>query len=90
MPVRPGSYNSDSEQNVKGNIWSDGNNFAIQISSWKSKNIADRESQKLITNGHNSFVMEKFISSKNATYYRVRVGYFNSLQEAEEYSKKLR
>lgn len=89
-PVKSGSYNSDSEQNVKGNIWSDGNIFAIQISSWKSKNIADREAQKLKTNGHNSFVMEKFISSKNATYYRVRVGYFNSLQEAEEYIKKLR
>lgn len=89
-PVKTGSYNSDAEQNVKGNIWSDGNIFVIQISSWKSKSVADREAQKLKANGQNAFVMEKFISSKNATYYRVRVGYFNSLQEAEEYTKKLR
>jgi len=89
-PVKSGNYNSDSEQNVKGNIWSDGNIFVIQISSWKAKSVADREAQKLKTSGHNSFVMEKFISSKNATYYRVRVGYFNSLQEADDYTKKLK
>ncbi|MBU2492854.1 MAG: SPOR domain-containing protein [Bacteroidetes bacterium] len=89
-PVKSASYNASSDKNVKGNIWSDGNLFVIQVSSWKTKSVADNEVNKLKTNGHNAFVFEVFLSSKKSTYNRVRIGYFNSLTEAEEYAKKLR
>lgn len=89
-PVKSESYNASSDKNVKGNIWSDGNLFVIQVSSWKTKSVADNEVNKLKTNGHNAFVFEVFLSSKKSTYNRVRIGYFNSLTEAEEYAKKLR
>ena len=87
--VKSSVYNSDADKNVKGNIWSDGNLFAVQISSWKTKRIADNEASKLIKNGHEAFVFEIYVPSKKSTYYRVRVGNFNTLQEAEEYAKKL-
>ena len=83
-------YNGDSERNVKGNIWSDGNLYCIQFSSWRTKSVADNEVRKLKSNGHNAFVFQKYIQSKRATYNRVRVGYFNTLAEAETYLRNMR
>lgn len=89
-PVKSTSYNPDTDKNVKGNIWSDGNLFVIQVSSWKTKSVADNEVSKLKTNGHSAFVFEKYVPSKKSTYNRVRIGYFNTLEEAQEYAKKLK
>lgn len=88
--VNSSNYNSNTDKNVRGNIWSDGNLYVIQVSSWRTKSVADKEVAKLKAGGHNAFVYQIYIPSKRATYNRVRVGYFNSLQEAQEYSKKLR
>lgn len=88
--VSNSGYNDSSDRNVKGNIWSDGNLFCIQVSSWRTKSVAQNEVNKLKANGHNAYIMEKYISSKKGTYNRVRVGYFNSLQEAEDYRRTLK
>ena len=89
-PAKSSNYNPDTDKNVRGNVWSDGNLFVIQVSSWKTKSVAENEVAKLKAKGHNAFVFEKYLPSKGATYNRVRVGYFNTLQEAQEYLKKLR
>ncbi|HSP88842.1 MAG TPA: SPOR domain-containing protein [Ignavibacteriaceae bacterium] len=58
--------------------------FALQLSSWKSKTVALSETQKLLDKGFNAFIEETGISG--GTYYRVRVGGFKSLEEAENFS----
>ncbi|OGU72343.1 MAG: hypothetical protein A2V93_01645 [Ignavibacteria bacterium RBG_16_34_14] len=60
--------------------------FAVQVSSWKSKTVALSETQKLLDKGYNAFIEETGLSG--VTYYRVRVGGFKSLTEAEDFSRK--
>jgi len=84
------TYNLDSEQNVTNTIFTDGNLFVVQISSWKTSSVAKNEVQKLISKGFNAFIHEVYIPSKKATYNRVRVGYFSSLSEAQEAERKLK
>ncbi len=64
----------------------DDGTFAIQLSSWKSKTVALSETQKLIDKGYDAFIEETGLSG--GTYYRVRVGGYKSLNEAEDFSRK--
>ncbi len=60
--------------------------FAVQVSSWKSKTIALSETRKLLDKSYNAFIEETGVSGK--TYYRVRVGGFKSLNDAQKFSGK--
>ncbi|MFC2134840.1 SPOR domain-containing protein [Bacteroidota bacterium] len=82
-------YDSSNESNVASTIFTDGSLFCFQVSSWKRKKIADSEVQRLRDLGHNAFVVEAYIPSKGGTWYRVRIGYFNSLQEARNYKNRM-
>ena len=79
---------SESETNPKSTIFTDGTKYSFQVSSWKNKSKAENEVSRLKSEGHNSFITEGYV--RGATWYRVRVGYFNSLEEAEEYMKKIK
>ncbi|GJQ62657.1 MAG: hypothetical protein SCALA702_17100 [Melioribacteraceae bacterium] len=74
-------YNSDNERAVRGTVFTDGSLFCYQVSSWKKKNVAEQETQKLIDRGFEAFIMEATIPGRG-TWYRVRVGYFDTLDEA--------
>lgn len=89
-PTIFGNYNPNSERNVRGRIWTDGNSYVIQHSSWRTRPKAERIARSLLTKGHNAFVQKAYISKFRRTYYRVRIGYFNSLSEAQSYSRKVR
>ncbi len=89
-PVVSGSYNVKRERNVKGRIWSDGSIYLIQQSSWRTRRKADRIAGRLRAKGHNAFVQKAYIPKFRRTYYRVRIGYFNSLSEAQIYARKVR
>ena len=84
------SYNADNETQIATNIWSDGDLFVIQLSSWRSKQKAESLVQKLKSKGNDAFVFEKYIPQKKRKYYRVRVGYFNSLSETKSYLKTIK
>ncbi|MAT58838.1 MAG: hypothetical protein CMF23_12770 [Ignavibacteriae bacterium] len=84
------TYNIDNEQNVTNTIFTDGNLFLVQISSWKTSSVAKNEVQKLINKGFNAFIHEVYIPSKKANYNRVRVGFFSSLSEAQEAERKIK
>ncbi|KAF0152541.1 MAG: hypothetical protein FD143_857 [Ignavibacteria bacterium] len=81
---------SGEEKNPKGTIFEDRGKYSFQISSWKSKIKAESEVSKLKAVGHNAFIVEAFVSKRRGTWYRVRIGYFNSIEETEEYQKKLK
>jgi len=78
----------ESETNPKSTIFKDGTKYSFQISSWKNKSKAESEVARLKSEGHNAFIAEGYV--KGVTRYRVRIGYFNSLEETEEYMKKVK
>lgn len=81
---------SATEVNSKNNIYNEGGRYSFQVSSWKNKAKAENEATKLKAKGHNAFIVEAFVSERRGTWYRVRIGYFNSIEETEAYQKKLK
>lgn len=84
------TYVSSRESIAGGTIFTDGNLFCFQLSSWRSKSTAQREVSRLIRQGHKAFLTEAYIPKKGGTWYRVRIGYFNSFQEAKNYKRTVR
>jgi cell division protein FtsN len=85
-PKAEKSYNSKNESNPKSTIFTDGTKYSFQVSSWKNKPKAEEEVQKLKGQNHNAFISEGIVRGK--TWYRVRIGFFNSLEETEAYMRK--
>lgn len=84
-------YDPSIERNITNTIFSDGNLYCVQVSSWKNHSIAERELKKLLDNGHKAFIVEaQPFGERKGTWYRVRIGYFNSLDEAKEVQKRFR
>ena len=77
--VKQGAY-----KEVGNYIFKDGNNYFVQVSSWKYKSSAVNHMKRLINEGYHASV-EKVISNSGETYYRVRLGDFKSLAEARKY-----
>jgi len=84
----PKKYDYSNEFNVEGTIFSDGTFYCYQVSSWKNKSVAEKEVRKLINKGFNAFLMQAEIGITNTIWYRVRIGFFNSKEEALESQKK--
>lgn len=82
-----GKYDSSKERMVKQIIFTDGNIYCFQVSSWKQESKADAQARKRSNDGHDAFVVSADIPGKG-TWYRVRIGYFNSLSETENYMRK--
>lgn len=80
---------SSGSELVKGNIFREGDIYTVQVSSWREKNVADREVARLTRLGYPAYVQSAVIPGRGK-WYRVRVGEFKTLQEAEEYSNKLK
>lgn len=77
-----------NEQTITDRIYFDGKRYTVQISSWKSSSIAEKEVNKLKKHGFDAFIYKVYIKAKGSTWNRVRIGYFNSVNEAEEFIKK--
>jgi len=75
----------NNDQSISKQIYFDGKRYTIQSSSWRSSSIAEREVLKLKKRGFDAFIYKAFIASKNDTWNRVRIGYFKSKKEAEEF-----
>lgn len=69
-------------------IFYDGEVYMIQVSSWRSSAIAEREVERLRKEGYDAFIYKLFLQSKGSTWNRVRIGYFNTLEEAESFLVK--
>lgn len=84
-PVQNDIQTGDNKNNlVKEYIFSDGNKFTIQVSSWRTKSVAEDQVRRLQADGLPSYISE-FISRNGQKWYRVRVGEYSSLPQAEEF-----
>lgn len=83
-------YNLQNEHLVRDMIFTDGKLYTAQISAWRYKSEADIEARKLIEMGYDAFVAKAFIEKWDQIWYRVRVGYFRNIKEAQELAHKLR
>lgn len=79
---------SEFEINLKSTIFKEGNKYSFQVSSWKNKSKAESEVIRLKKERHAAFLAEGIVNGQ--TWYRVRIGYFNSLEETEQYMKKVK
>ena len=75
---------SDLPTLVAANIYKYNQSFVVQISSFRSKTVADEEATKYNLLGYNAFVESAVINGN--TWYRVRVGDFQTLNEAKQFS----
>ncbi|MEO8233534.1 MAG: OmpA family protein [Ignavibacteriota bacterium] len=75
-------YNPASERNVGKMVFTDGYLYCFQVSSFRTKVKAESEAKDLEASGFNAFVISANLPELDGTWYRVRVGYFNSLEEA--------
>lgn len=76
-------YDFEKEANPKGTIFTDGSKYCYQVSSWRIKDRAEREVERLKAKGLNAFITEAYLQNKGGTWYRVRIGYFDTIEETE-------
>lgn len=77
------SVNVDTR--VSKTVYFDGKSYNFQVSSWRNKYKAEQEVQRLRNQGYNAFVLEAYLPEKGGTWYRVRIGSFQSREEAEQF-----
>ena len=74
-------YNPAAERNVGKMVFTDGYLYCFQVASFRSKEKADEEAANYSAQGFNTFVVVANLPDLDGTWYRVRIGYFNSLDE---------
>lgn len=83
-------YLFENDMNVQGNIFTDGRQFCVQVSSWKNRDKAEQEARKLKSVKGKVFIMPYTNPENGKTWYRVRVGYFTTITEAEKIGAALK
>ena len=72
---------------VDDNIYKSGNNYIVQVSSWKTKSIAIEQAEKFKKRGYTPYI-EKTLIPGRGQWYRVRIGNFKTLGLAKKFSKR--
>lgn len=62
-------------------------NYTVQVSSWLSKSMAEKEASRLSSAGMSAFVEDAVIAGEN--WYRVRIGRYGSSREAKDAASQL-
>lgn len=87
LPLKYGEtlpYNYGNERNVTDVILTDGDNFCLQLSTWRNKERAEEVVKLYRSKGFNAFITETTIPNVSGFFYRVRVGFFRSLTDAQQ------
>lgn len=77
-----------NEKRITHTIYFAKGKYMVQLSSWRDSEKASQIVQKLYTNGFNAFVVKAYLPQLGGTWYRVRVGFFDTLKEAKEFLRK--
>lgn len=82
IPGTTSEYNTIIERNTGNMIFTDGNLYCVQVSSFRYRSEAENHAQRLGELGENAFVVEANLPELDGIWYRVRVGYYKTLSEA--------
>jgi OOP family OmpA-OmpF porin len=83
-------YNTARDRHVGSMVFTDGRSYTYQLASFRSYQRADRELRRLISNGYDAFIIEvRNLPGLPGTWYRVRVGYFDSIAKAKRHRDSL-
>ncbi len=86
-PVKINETGKTEIVRVKENIYRSGNDFIVQVGSFKSKTIADNEGLKYNRQGKLAYIEEVEIPGRG-TWFRLRIGNFKTIEDAEVFSNK--
>ncbi len=64
--------------------------YVIQVASFQDKKLADAYANNLRKKGYNAFVERAFVEWKGGNWYRVRIGFFDSIEQANEIARRLK
>lgn len=81
----PDNTSEVEEVRISNLIFRRGNEFNVQVSSWRSAIKADDEMKRLKARGYKAFVVQAYLPAKGGTWYRVRIGGFKSVDEARNF-----
>jgi hypothetical protein len=85
VKVAPKTITDNSQfAKLKEFIYKSGDKYMVQISSWPSEQSARKQAAYYEKKGFNTDIIKA--SLNKGVWYRVRVGYFNSESEAENFS----
>lgn len=89
-PIKEAKEPTKKTTLVRDNIYLEGSNYVVQLSSWKSESIADQEVARLKQKGIKAFKTSAVVPQKGGTWYRVKVGGFSSIEEASRFYKSFK
>jgi cell division protein FtsN len=67
-----------------------GKNYVIQVASFQDRKLAETFASNLRKKGYNAFVEKAFVEWKGGNWYRVRIGFFDSIEQAKKTAEKLK
>ncbi len=76
-------YDNSNEKHVGNMIFTDGNTYVFQVASFRTRQQAEQVAQSLISVGEKAFIVEANPPNLEGTWYRVRVGYYPTLYDAQ-------
>ena len=71
-------------------IFTDGYLYCVQVSSWRARAKAESEAKRLESDGYNAFIVIAELPELDGTWYRVRVGYYNTFDEANRIRERVK
>ncbi len=74
-----------TETQITNQVFFDGTSYTVQVSSWRNAQIAEREVNRLRAMGFDAFIYQVFLEAKASSWNRVRIGYFKTVEEAEDF-----
>jgi cell division septation protein DedD len=83
--AQPDNTAKVEEIRISNLIFRRGNEYNVQVSSWRSAIKADAEVKRLKAKGYNAFVVQAYLPSKGGTWHRVRIGGFKSEEQARNF-----
>lgn len=83
------TYNFEKEITLKDSYFTDGKLFCYQIAAFKSKEVAENLVKKLNQKDQKVFIIEATPFGNEEIWYRIRIGYFNTLEEAKKQKRMI-
>lgn len=77
-----------NENQLSNLVFYDGAKYNVQVASHKNRDGAEAQAKKLRNMGYDAFIVETYLAALKGTWYRVRVGFFNSKEEAEKFRRE--